>query len=162
MILSARGTTRLPGYGRLVAILAETRDFQLAAILSGACAISFPPFLWCEAYALWLLWRFRLCCSRRGFRCCTGWSACCVWFGRFLVLAFRFWLVVIGRIWVDWEIEFPFEGSAYRPLVRGVAHIKVEAVGKPSNDLGEPHPVDLGVRRCSLVSLWAVCRIWQY
>ena len=67
MILSARWTTRLPGYGRLVAILAEARDFQLAAILSGACASSFPPFLWCEAYALWLLWRFRLCGSCRGF-----------------------------------------------------------------------------------------------
>ena len=26
--------------------------------------------------------------------------------------------MVIGLIWVDWEIEFPFKGSAYCPLVR--------------------------------------------
>ena len=50
----------------------------------------------------------------------------------------------------------------HHPVRRGVAHIKVEAIGRTSNSLGEPHPVDLGVRRCSLVSVWVVCRIWQY
>ena len=117
MFFSGVCATGSPWYGGLPAVLAEASLFQLAACLNGACPTSFSPFFYSKADLLWLLGCFQLCGSGRGGLRLYVPECALRLFARLPILGF--WLVVIGRIWVDWEIEFPFEGSAYRPLVRG-------------------------------------------
>ena len=123
MIVSAGWATGLPGYGGLTAVLAEAHVFQLVACLNGARPTAFLTFAWGKADSLWLLGCFRLCGSGRGFRCISGRIARCFGFASFLALGFGLLLRLIERVDGHRKNEFPFEGSAYRPLVRGLRHL---------------------------------------
>ena len=79
VLIDAFRATSLPGYGRLPAIPAEAGLFHVAAILSGACPSSFPPFLGGERYSLWLLGCLRLCGVGRGIWCFAGRIARWLW-----------------------------------------------------------------------------------
>ena len=61
MLRGAIWATGLPGYGRLPAVPAEARFFQLGAIFSSSGTSSLLPFLYGEADSFWFLGRFRLC-----------------------------------------------------------------------------------------------------